>query len=248
MNRLAKIFSSVSIVCFLNSELAFGMREDDERQNKPLCSLKSEEPTEHPTEAGIPKVALGYEDTYKRFLSGRLVYRPNEESDAGRIELRIADLANPLEGTFDLSKCGDAGKYLSISTGYRKGKKPENDNKVEIWLTPRFLIEKNLEGDASHFKDIMGSWDATAHPLGTFFTAGTWNNLSWYDHATHSYAIPPITDYSRTQKKWMLMHENSLYRIRTSACHRLAPEGNPYSPQMYNELYKVFFVIYDELN
>ncbi|MBL8677229.1 MAG: hypothetical protein JNJ47_07430, partial [Alphaproteobacteria bacterium] len=100
---------------------------------------------EHPTPRVIyspigkpmPGIARGHEGVYERFLRGILVYRPQEGSDVGMIEMPIADLANPLEGIFDLSRCGDAGNYLSIATGYRKGKKAENANKVEVWLAPR---------------------------------------------------------------------------------------------------------------
>jgi hypothetical protein len=132
----------------------------------------------------IPPVARGYEAIYQRFSKGILVYLPEPGSDVGKIELPIAELANPLEGTFDLSRCGDAGKYLSIATGYRKGKIAANASKLEIWITPRFLIEKNLQGNASHFKDIMGNWDATKAPLGAFYTWGGWDDLGWYDYAT----------------------------------------------------------------
>jgi len=96
--------------------------------------------------------------------------------------LRIADLANPLEGTFNLSQCGDAGKYLSISTGYRKGKKPENENKVEIWFVPRFLVEKEINGSTSHFKEIFPeNWPVTS-PVGIIWTSGDWDNMGWYDY------------------------------------------------------------------
>jgi len=122
---------------------------------------------------------------FERFLNGKLIYKPNTQNDVGKIELRIAYLPNPLDGEFDLSKCGDVGKYLSIKTGYCKGIKPENENKVEIWFAPHFLIEKNLAGSASHFKDIMGSWNARTAPMGTFFTWGWWYNLGWYDYATN---------------------------------------------------------------
>jgi hypothetical protein len=117
----------------------------------------------------------------ERFLRGKLIYRPNLKSDVGRIELPIAALANPLEGTFDLSKCGDAGKYLSISTGYRKGKRPENKEKLEIWFAPRFLIERALNTSAGHFKDIMGEWKDTA-PIGIFWAWGGWDELNYYDY------------------------------------------------------------------
>jgi hypothetical protein len=91
---------------------------------------------------------------------------------------------NPLEGTFDLSRCGDTGKYLSISTGYRKGKKPENANKVEIWFAPRFLVEKEINGSASHFKAVFpAKWPTTA-PVGMFWTWGGSDDLGWYDYLT----------------------------------------------------------------
>ena len=90
--------------------------------------------------ASIPQIARGHENIYERFLKGKLVYRPTEGSDVGKIELPIAALANPLEGTFDLSRCGDAAQYLSINTGIRKVQAPANASKVEIWFTPLFLV------------------------------------------------------------------------------------------------------------
>jgi serine/threonine protein kinase len=132
----------------------------------------------------IPLVAQGHEAIYQRFLNGVLIYRPNGDgNDNGRINLPIRELGNPLEGTFDLSRCGDTGKYLSIATGYRKGKKPENASKVEIWFAPRFLIEKELNGSAAHFKPIMGNWKQEA-PVGMFCTWGGWDSLSDYDYLT----------------------------------------------------------------
>lgn len=94
-------------------------------------------------------------------------------------------LDNPLEGTFDLSCCGNAGDYLSISTGYRKKIKPENAKKVEIWIAPRFLIEKDLDTTAAHFKDIMECWEKE-FLVGIFWNWGS-DALSSYDYlTTHS--------------------------------------------------------------
>lgn len=82
-------------------------------------------------------------------------------------------LANPLEGTFDLSQCGDAAKYICISTGYRKGKKETNRNKIEIWITPRFLIEKELNTTSQQYKTIMDPTEwPTSKPLGIFWNLG----------------------------------------------------------------------------
>jgi hypothetical protein len=96
------------------------------------------------------------------------------------ITLPIAKLANPLEGTFDLSPCGDTGKYLRIATGFRKDVK--KDSKLEIWFTPRFLVEKELNASASHFQPIFGKWDAR-NAVGIFWS---WSNdaLKKFDYLT----------------------------------------------------------------
>ncbi len=122
------------------------------------------------------------EAVYQRFLKGVLVYRPDPKSDVGKIELKIADLKIPMEGTFDLSQCGDTEEHVTIATGYRKSENADNGDKITIWITPRFLIEKNLSGDASHFKSIMSSWDAMCAPVGLFFN---WDRFSLcqYDYA-----------------------------------------------------------------
>lgn len=132
----------------------------------------------------VPIAAQGHEAIYQRFLNGVLIYRPDGKSDNGRINLRISDLVNPLEGTFDLSQCGDTGNYLSISTGYRKVKRPENASKVEIWFAPRFLIERELGTTAGHFKPIIDNWKQDVAPVGMFWTWGDWDDLGWYDYLT----------------------------------------------------------------
>jgi len=117
---------------------------------------------------------IGNEAIYQRFLNGALIYRPDPKSDAGKITLPIRNLTNPLEGTFDLLWCGDTGKYLSISTGYRKGKNPANAGKLEIWFAPRFLIEKDLNTTAQGFKDIFPAKWPTSAEVGIFLTWGNW--------------------------------------------------------------------------
>jgi hypothetical protein len=120
----------------------------------------------------IPAIAKGYEDIYLRFINGKLVYRPISGNDTGRIDLPIAELAHPLMGTFDLSRCGKAGQYLSIATGYKNGTIPENVNKIEVWLAPRFLIESEIFASAAHFRGIMRDWQPEA-PIGIFWTWGS---------------------------------------------------------------------------
>jgi hypothetical protein len=156
---------------------------------------------------GVPE----HEEIYERFLKGVLIYRPQKGSDVGMITLRISALVNPLDGTFDLSQCGDVGQYLTISTGYRKGKKAENANKLEIWLTPRFLVEKKIQGSAQHFQKlfhqillpqilIQSQWPEKA-PVGIFWTWGGWDNMRWYDHVTRNTIDELAND--NLYKKWL---------------------------------------------
>jgi len=118
------------------------------------------------------------ESIYQQFLNGVLIYRPDPDSDNGRIELPIRTLANPLDGTFDLSNCGEVGKYLSISTGYRKVWNPANAGKFETWFIPRFLVDQNMSNLAHnhHLRKIIeeGHWDAVKAPVGIFWTWGGW--------------------------------------------------------------------------
>ncbi|MBP9752782.1 MAG: hypothetical protein KBD31_03115 [Proteobacteria bacterium] len=132
-------------------------------------------------DSALPAFARGHEDAYRDFLNLKLVYKPDPNSDNGKVILPVKALANPLDGVFDLSNCGDAAQHLSISTGYRKGKNPANANKLEIWLTPRFVAERNLNGTAAHLKPIWHEWHP-ARDIGVFFTWGNWDNDEWYDY------------------------------------------------------------------
>ncbi len=123
-----------------------------------------------------------YEEIHQIFLNGVLVYKPDPDSDEGKIELKISDLANPYNGTFDLPE--EVGKYLRIYTGYRKGMKPENVKKIETWFVPWFLIKKHLGSTADHFKDMIGGWNGDTAPVGILFNSGGCDNLTWYDYLT----------------------------------------------------------------
>jgi hypothetical protein len=144
------------------------------------------------------------EHIYQLFLNGTLIYRPIPASDEGMIELRISDLINPLEGTFDLSGCGDTDQYLSISTGYRKGMKPENANKLEIWIAPRFMINKHIDSSARHFQPIMDNWEEDTAPFGLFWSEGLWQ-YSRYDKLTS--ASPPDISSKNLYENWVLRSE-----------------------------------------
>lgn len=189
MNKFLKGSLSFCTILLIRSSLVFSMMEDDgnppaERKStitprsRGIADLKDLEDqvdatqvvavVDRPLALAIPEIARGYEDIYRRFVNGKLIYRPTEGSDVGKIELPIAAFSNPLMGTFDLSPCGDTGQYLSISTGYRKEKKQENTNKVEIWFSPRFLIEREVNTLASnhHMRTILPSWGGTRASVG----------------------------------------------------------------------------------
>jgi hypothetical protein len=134
----------------------------------PFSSIKAE--------PSIPLVACGYEAIYERFLNGSLIYRPSKKSDAGMMTLPIRELKNPLEGKFQLFYCQKRNTtmaiYLSISTGYRKRKNTDLHS-IEIWVAPRFLIERELNTTAKHFNSIMGNWKPEAE-VGLFWTWSGW--------------------------------------------------------------------------
>ena len=121
------------------------------------------------------------ESILKRFLTGRIVYRPNGDDSTDQLVVKISDLANPLDGTFDISKWDEAGAYFTISTGYRKAWNPENNNKIEIWIVPKFVVEKNLDGSASHFHSIMNEWTGE---IGIFWTWGNWKEMDRFTFCT----------------------------------------------------------------
>ncbi|MCE3230366.1 MAG: hypothetical protein K0R52_294 [Alphaproteobacteria bacterium] len=169
----------------LENKLAEIEKREAERIRK-LAQEAAEEEGKKPEGPEVPLIARGHEETYRRFLNGALIYRPQQGSDVGWIVMRIAELANPLAGTFNLSQCGIAGQYLRICTGYRKEIIPDNplERKLEIWLTPRFLIEKELNASASHFQQIYDKW-SERHPVGIFWAYSAWG-LEHYDYLTNN--------------------------------------------------------------
>lgn len=176
------------------------LAEEAERQQQLTVSRR-------PMGMPIPEIARGYEEIYRLFYNGKLVYKPDPNSDAGRIDLPIASLANPLEGTFDLSRCGDTWKYLSIHTGYKKGKIASNKDKVEIWFVPRFMVENDLtktgifsSSPAKHLQPIMDKWPAEVAPIGILWT--WWNDdIKYYDYLTTQ--APENLSDNNLYEKWM---------------------------------------------
>lgn len=129
----------------------------------------------------MPEIARGNETVYQQFLRGKLVYKPNKDNDEGRKEFRISDLANPLSGTFDIRGCGDSDKYLSISTGFRTAVNPANENKLEVWIVPRFVLAMDPRspdfcGGGGHAVTF------SSNPFTIRFNWGGWNDLGWYGY------------------------------------------------------------------
>ena len=59
----------------------------------------------------------------------------------------------------------------------------ENKDKIEIWFTPRFLVEREIDESTSHFKDIFpDKWPDKA-AMGIIWTLGD-VDLRWYDYST----------------------------------------------------------------
>lgn len=148
----------------------------------------------------IPEIARGHEEIYRRFFRGKLVYRPDPNSDVGLKEFKISDLANPFSGTFDISGCGDTAQYLSISTGFRRAINPANRDKIEVWITPRFVIDKD---PAAHRTALRLSQEAQlhGHPYLVLFSWGGWDNLAWYEVSAAVEYILGATFYDQVTSK-----------------------------------------------
>lgn len=171
-----------------------------------------------PMPVAIPEIALGYEEDYLRFINGKLIYKPNKDNDLGGIEIPFSSLSNPLEGTFDLSGCGDTGRYLTISTGYRKGQKAENANKTEVWIVPKFVIGRDLSTTAGHLTSIMDEFTSS---VGMLWTWGGWDNMAWYDYLT----VQNFDELSDGDKNLENLREKSKVYPRTAGRYEKSSLG-----------------------
>lgn len=63
---------------------------------------------------------------------------------------------------------------------------PANAKKAEIWLTPRFLVDKVMPQLAPnhHLRAIVGNWDAAKAPIGILWTWGGWDEAWRCDYLT----------------------------------------------------------------
>lgn len=147
------------------------------------------------------------EGIYHAFLNGVLVYRPNlvndhelafrhkPDYDNGMITLKISDFLNPFKGTFDLSECGSANSFLTITTDpsvffHVIPIEPiEEDNinsisRVIVLFATHFFIQKHLTDTTIHFKDIMANWDKDKAPVGIFWRLADCKTLPLCDYRT----------------------------------------------------------------
>ena len=118
---------------------------------------------------------------------------------------------------------GDTGQYLSIATGYHKGKNPENADKWKIYIVFWGFINQYLETTASHFKPIMKDWNPDQAPVGLIYTWGGWDTLDWYDYLVTA-SMEQLSDNNLYEKwKWaydagLSMSASGWWSIRAGHC------------------------------
>ena len=154
-----------------------------------------------------------YDEIYERFLNGKLIYKPNPDSNNGIVTLKISDLPNPFNGTFDLSGCGCAAEYLVITTNISDFFAPHL-NKIVIGLFPHWLVNNKIATTSSHFNDIMEEWDEVKAPMGIFWRWGRWSDLTWFDHLTQA-TLPAISSRNLF-KNWATSTYGPRARFRTN--------------------------------
>lgn len=154
----------------------------------------------------IPEIARGHKDAYKSFMKSKLVYRPNEGSDDGKIEFPFSSFVNPdtLEGTFDLSERGDVPRYLNIHTGFKRKKIPENAHmsvgiRSELWIVANFALGSAATASAK-YREIIENWDAKTAPFALFYTWETDDYSQGCDYVTTK--TPEQLSASNLHKNW----------------------------------------------
>lgn len=134
---------------------------------------------------------FGHDAVWNSILNGELIFKPNADNDEGIIRLKVSDLHNPFEGSFDISTCGNTSVGLCISMGLRKGLKAANYKKNEIWLIPRFLVAHKMSSDASYLKEAMEKWPENI-PVATVF--------NWWGFEVNEYYYSNWADFSASSQ------------------------------------------------
>lgn len=128
------------------------------------------------------------ENTYQTFINGLLIYKPDPESDKGKIVFKMLDfLSSP---SVDLSNWGDAAQYLTITTDPSVFfQTDEMDPKFRILINPNFLIkrfEKDHTSHSTNLNKILVVWNEETAPIGMFLKEGNWTDPILCDYLVSS--------------------------------------------------------------
>jgi hypothetical protein len=183
------------LFCILFSQQSWStVSLEEEPVDASLPFVRAGEVVVRPMPVAIPEIALGYEEDYLRFINGKLIYKPNKDNDLGRVEISFSSLSNPLDGTFDLSECGDMVQCLNIVTGYRKGNRLNKD-KFEVCIVPKFAVR---EYQIASRDWIVSSFTS---PLGIFLRIGSWEDIDAFDHLTDQ-NFDELSNSENLYEKW----------------------------------------------
>ncbi len=114
---------------------------------------------------------------FDTFFKGKLVYKCDPGSDKGKIELLFSKFANPFNGEFDLSGCGNAYPDLRITTNPSVFFSVENKVKfatINILIAPHYLVNKYISTTTKPFECIMKNWNKDIAPVGIFWRISCW--------------------------------------------------------------------------
>lgn len=155
----------------------------------------------------IPDFARGHEAIYHRFVNGKLVF---DNGQGQRREFPFMQFKDTLEGEFDLTGLKaegyDVSQYLSINLGYRRGKNPAHKDKVEVWILPQFLMDRDKDGPAHHYQSTLrGKWESD---VGILWTWGNWQK----DDGDCDYVI---------NKKFDEINNNNLLKLWHTFAYRI---------------------------
>lgn len=139
-------------------------------QANPIIDKATPQSVDRPMPLSTPEIARGHEDIYRTFLNGVLIYNKGQRDE---VRLRIVDLLNPLDGVFDLSRCGDTGNYLSVHTGYRKQKTQYPISSCQIgsfkdrvdWLEKTLNVWKHVDATSHETFRRFLRLDSDTKPL-----------------------------------------------------------------------------------
>lgn len=150
-------------------------------------------------------IAQEDKEVYKWFVRGKLIYRPILNSEYKQIVFPIAELINPLKGTFDLSKCESIfyeNLDLNIATDCEERNTATDTSEERIRIVPKLTIGADRKRTVRHY--VGGSWSAHApstHPNYVTFShwsipieisfpvwdQGSWSPSSWSKNSTEDY-------------------------------------------------------------